>query len=290
MDGNELPNQEGQSPTGQTPTVPQPPVATAPQPMQPAPPQEPQPQVQATVQQESPGQPPVAPQPPSPKKNTVMIIAVVFLVFAALAVGGYLLVNKGMFVGQKACTEEAMICPDGTSVGRVGPNCEFAPCPTPQEEADPTADWELYTSRELGFSLKYPAEVEVEEDDVNKTVLFTVLGPTQAEGTEFFDGISLSVSTGSLGGKTLASFVAEDVVDESDGISEIVSGPEQVEIAGLSGYKLRVSGLGEFDYYFFLKPDGDYLRIVNSSYDPAGRGYLETVETMLGTLKLLEAL
>jgi hypothetical protein len=28
-----------------------------------------------------------------------------------------------------ACTLEAKICPDGSSVGRTGPNCEFAPCP-----------------------------------------------------------------------------------------------------------------------------------------------------------------
>jgi hypothetical protein len=28
-----------------------------------------------------------------------------------------------------ACTEEAKICPDGSAVGRIGPNCEFAPCP-----------------------------------------------------------------------------------------------------------------------------------------------------------------
>lgn len=28
-----------------------------------------------------------------------------------------------------ACTLDAKICPDGSSVGRVGPNCEFAPCP-----------------------------------------------------------------------------------------------------------------------------------------------------------------
>lgn len=28
-----------------------------------------------------------------------------------------------------ACTLEAKLCPDGTPVGRVGPNCEFAPCP-----------------------------------------------------------------------------------------------------------------------------------------------------------------
>ena len=32
--------------------------------------------------------------------------------------------------GGKACTMEAKLCPDGSAVGRVGPNCEFAPCPT----------------------------------------------------------------------------------------------------------------------------------------------------------------
>ena len=29
----------------------------------------------------------------------------------------------------KACTEEAKVCPDGSTVGRIPPNCEFAPCP-----------------------------------------------------------------------------------------------------------------------------------------------------------------
>lgn len=29
----------------------------------------------------------------------------------------------------QACTDDAKICPDGSSVGRTGPNCEFAPCP-----------------------------------------------------------------------------------------------------------------------------------------------------------------
>jgi hypothetical protein len=28
-----------------------------------------------------------------------------------------------------ACTMDAMMCPDGTWVGRTGPNCEFV-CPT----------------------------------------------------------------------------------------------------------------------------------------------------------------
>ncbi len=28
------------------------------------------------------------------------------------------------------CTQEAKICPDGTPVGRVPPDCQFEPCPT----------------------------------------------------------------------------------------------------------------------------------------------------------------
>lgn len=30
---------------------------------------------------------------------------------------------------QVMCTMEAKLCPDGSAVGRVGPHCEFAPCP-----------------------------------------------------------------------------------------------------------------------------------------------------------------
>lgn len=28
------------------------------------------------------------------------------------------------------CTMDAKLCPDGSYVGRTGPNCEFTPCPT----------------------------------------------------------------------------------------------------------------------------------------------------------------
>ncbi|MEM4265930.1 MAG: PKD domain-containing protein [Candidatus Woesearchaeota archaeon] len=38
------------------------------------------------------------------------------------------MINQGI-PGPVACTDDAKICPDGTVVGRVGPNCEFAPCP-----------------------------------------------------------------------------------------------------------------------------------------------------------------
>lgn len=37
-------------------------------------------------------------------------------------------------IAPKACTQEAKICPDGSTVGRSGPNCEFSPCPLFKEK------------------------------------------------------------------------------------------------------------------------------------------------------------
>jgi len=39
-----------------------------------------------------------------------------------------------------ACTQEAMLCPDGSYVSRTGPNCEFAACPQPPQELPANED------------------------------------------------------------------------------------------------------------------------------------------------------
>ncbi|MBI5071992.1 hypothetical protein HZB93_03850 [Candidatus Falkowbacteria bacterium] len=83
--------------------------------------------------------------------NKILIVLVVVLLLAA---GGIFVWQN--FSGQTnapatnepvACTMEAKICPDGSSVGRTGPKCEFSPCPLP-------SDWK--TSNEGGVEFKYP--------------------------------------------------------------------------------------------------------------------------------------
>ncbi len=37
-----------------------------------------------------------------------------------------------------ACTADAKICPDGTAVGRIAPDCKFAPCP--DDSVEPASD------------------------------------------------------------------------------------------------------------------------------------------------------
>lgn len=47
---------------------------------------------------------------------------------AVLAVVGYALWSGGFRASPVVCDADAMQCPDGSTVGRVGPACEFAPC------------------------------------------------------------------------------------------------------------------------------------------------------------------
>jgi len=60
-----------------------------------------------------------------------------------------------------ACTLEAKICPDGSSVGRTGPNCEFSSCParTPaasEEKENGNPKEELVKEIQKLFVEKYP--------------------------------------------------------------------------------------------------------------------------------------
>lgn len=65
------------------------------------------------------------------------VIAFSIIIFLVIVIGGaFKLISRDGDIVEKdiptprACTEEAMLCPDGkTSVGRTGPNCEFTACP-----------------------------------------------------------------------------------------------------------------------------------------------------------------
>jgi tryptophan-rich sensory protein len=60
-------------------------------------------------------------------------LLVPYLLWVAFA--GYLNIsiwhlNSSADSGQVACTQEVKLCPNGSYVGRTGPNCEFAACPS----------------------------------------------------------------------------------------------------------------------------------------------------------------
>lgn len=84
---------------------------------------------------------------------------ILIVVVITLAIGGYFIYNSYSKPKQIACTKEAKICPDGSSVGRVGPKCEFSLCPSSESTSstsEETANWKTYTSAD--FTFKYPSD------------------------------------------------------------------------------------------------------------------------------------
>ncbi len=80
------------------------------------------------------------------KKTILAAIVILFLGGAA----AYYLNSR---IAGTACTLEAKLCPDGSYVGRTGPNCEFALCPAV------TDLWEIFTDEERKISFRYPREL-----------------------------------------------------------------------------------------------------------------------------------
>lgn len=88
------------------------------------------------------------------QKGNILPVILVILATVAL-VSGIFWWRSSVSISQKACTLEAKLCPDGSSVGRSGPNCEFAACPT---STDKTAHWKTYTNSAMNLSVKYPPD------------------------------------------------------------------------------------------------------------------------------------
>ncbi len=116
--------------------------------------------------------PPVIPMQTKKSIHPLVIVLLGVLLFGIGGIGGYYLATKPLsFPAPTACTMEAKLCPDGSSVGRTGPNCEFAPCPASVPNL--TADWQSYTFSPLQLNFKVPPELSVHSEVSNPGNDFT---------------------------------------------------------------------------------------------------------------------
>ena len=67
-------------------------------------------------------------------KTFALLLSAVVLLFALAGLWWFYAYEFGG-AGMISCTADAKLCPDGSAVGRTGPNCEFAACPG--ENANP---------------------------------------------------------------------------------------------------------------------------------------------------------
>lgn len=107
-------------------------------------------------------------QPPmqsTPKRNKKLVLFIGgLLLLSAVGVSSYFLGKNSPQTSSNvadrpasspspkavACTLEAKVCPDGSSVGRTGPNCEFSACPDSATQNETTTHTGKY------FTVTYP--------------------------------------------------------------------------------------------------------------------------------------
>ena len=97
---------------------------------------------------------------------TTIVILIGILVLGGLIGGAfYLSGTLKKSPEQVACTMDAKLCPDGSSVGRVGPNCEFTACPLPRSDNQEATEWTTYQIKTLNLQFKLPSSLSAKFGD-----------------------------------------------------------------------------------------------------------------------------
>lgn len=156
--------------------------------------------------------------------------------------------------------------------------------PTPTPKLDLPEDWETYKSESHGITLRHPDNMQVNQNQ-DGSVSFTLLGPTQAEGTEVYDGIILNFNTGIYEFNAFNEFVINKHNEQkNDPIISEVSDIEEVKINEKTGYKFSIFGLGKFTILYLPMENNRYLRISMLVEDPENQGFQNTVNTILSSI------
>lgn len=95
-------------------------------------------------------------------------ILIVLIIIGVLALGGgiyYFWTKKTQ--QSVGCTQGTKLCPDGSAVGRTGPNCEFAEC----SNVYVTTNWKTCINTSSGFSVAYPINFEVDSTTCSYAVM-----------------------------------------------------------------------------------------------------------------------
>lgn len=148
-----------------------------------------------------------------------------------------------------------------------------------------TENWTEYENRELGFSVKYPPELNLEENE--KRTSFTYWGPSQREGTELYDGISFTVRDDVYSSDISLEQYVGSKLNEARITGEIIKPMATTTLGGATGYSYTVQSLGEITHIVLPANGNEVLDVYYLAPDPGDNGFQDVVGRMLGTFEVL---
>lgn len=223
----------------------------------------------------------VSPKSSGGIKSKLPIILVAVLLLVILVAGGVFFWKNMMGANEPAPTmEETPIVEEVTE----------APLPT----SSPSAGLTTYTNTVSMWEMDYPSDkkfkaekhlaTQVGPNGLDEAVVFSMLGPTQTDGTEFHDGISFTVGVKK---KTAAQTVMQLADEDSKPDPETATRTplKAITVNGLEGVETTVSGLGTFRFVYLEYPGKTdrvyYLAIFSEGPGASNAEYDAITEAML---------
>jgi hypothetical protein len=205
-----------------------------------------------------PNQQDIANQPvfPVASKSHLNLLSTVIVGILMLLVGlggGYLLFANKTEVQQVAT---AQVSP---TISQINPTSVI------KSTVDPTADWQIYTSSQYGYSIKYPKTVTYKQDR------FYLLGDDKRKDTA--DGFGPELQVLFRGSSSDPLTVAKQEIGNVKF--------KNFEINNATGVEVINSSLGGFDYYLYPKSgSGNIIRLLFNPQNYSGSVTKENINTM----------
>ena len=169
------------------------------------------------------------------------------------------------------------------------------PSPISQSNTDPnnykpdldnpnhSYDWLTYQDLDRQFSILYPPYLSPNQLP-DGTVTFELWGPTQAENTEFYDGISVNIQSLYANNYNLKLIAEAEKNMLIDIYGETVSDIQTISVDSQTSYTFN----DHMAQYIFIPQSTDkYLFIVNLSADPGQLDYQQIAQDMINSIQIL---
>jgi len=200
-----------------------------------------------------------------------IVVLIILISVAAIAMSGYAAYYYFTSDEPIACKMDAKVCPDGSSVGRISPDCEFAECP---EVIDPTADWQMYRNEEYGFELKHPTNWRKIENDG-----FIGFGPQTIASDSIF---------------TIYKDKSIPEVGAGSNSNQEITKVEDIQFKGLAAKNISIKNisLNKVSNRIFMNYNDFILSIgqstINNTDYPFDHKYNNIIDEILSTFKFIE--